>query len=392
MKGSIRPLPHRGPDAWQARWYIGKDRRGRKIERTRTFRAVNRREANALAAGILAELQQEAEQAAAEVGTVAGYAKPWLKRKERDLSPTTIRFSYGPIIDKIIKRFGTMRLDEVRPADVRDWHDELRAQGLTQRTVERHHGVLRAMYRDAMLTDELVSKVPTAFKRPPVKRRRIDLPDDTLIAQAIDAATGDFGNLIRLASLTGMRRGELLGLRWSDVVPGGPVTHADGTIEASAVLRVRRVVIELKGGKLGTKEPKTGEGRDVVILSDGIAVLDAQLESVTEQLAGLGRTVPVDGPIFADVRADRTGMTPRRPGWATQRWSRHRSRYGLDGVRIHDLRHAHATRLLHRGVSVKEVADRLGHLQTSTTVNMYAHTTTAGAIEAARAAAITPAV
>jgi integrase len=80
-------------------------------------------------------------------------------------------------------------------------------------------------------------------------------------------------------------------------------------------------------------------------------------------------------------------MTPHRPGWATEWWRNIRDDYGMAGVRLHDLRHYHVTWLLSKGVGIKEVSERVGHSLTSTTQNIYQHSTPAGQAAAVKALA-----
>ncbi len=374
MKGHVRPLKKR-PGYYIAEWYLGTDDRGRKRKITKTFKATGKRDADRQGTEILAELAKRADDIEKQRGTVAEYADRWLARKRRELSPATIQGGYQPIIKRIKQRFGRMQLDALTSEHVKEWYHVLGEQGLSARTVERHHQVLRAMYREAA-EDGRVTKIPTAFRRAKIGKPTLRVPDEETVATLLrSAGDGDFGVLLRLAVLTGMRRGELVGLRWSDI-EAGPEIDGLPTLR----IRVERSVLELKGGKLAVKTTKTGEARTVMIVGADTLLL-------VEHRRRKGKHVTPASYVFA---ADMRGMTPRRPGWVTQRWRRLRAEFGLEGVRLHDLRHFHATRLLAAGVPINDVSRRLGHSKTSTTLDIYGHATSAGEIEAAKAARLTP--
>ena len=125
-----------------------------------------------------------------------------------------------------------------------------------------------------------------------------------------------------------------------------------------------------------TGPTKSKRTRKVPIDATALAVLEAQMASVVAQLGE--RELQPSWPVFPDIKNDRTGRTPHRPGWASEWWRRHRDEYGMAGVRLHDLRHHHATSLLDDGVPLNTVSARLGHSKASTTSDIYGHGTDTG--------------
>lgn len=339
-------------------------------ERTKTFgRGVGKRKAAELAPGVIAELQATVAANVANRGTVKEYATTWLERRRTHLSPTTIAGGYEPIVRRIVKEFGRARMTDVTPQQVETWYFKLHAEGKSPATVERHHQVMRAIFRKAV-RDRVIVQVPTDVDRPKAEPTNINLPATVAVRNATATLGGDFGNFFRLLVLTGMRRGELIALAWADIEPLPPI---DG--ERRAILHVRRAAREAyREVTIGpTKSKRT---RKVRIGEEAMMVLDAQLASVREQLGR--RQMHGATPIFPDFTKDRTGKTPHRPGWASEWWERIRGEHGMDGVRLHDLRHHHATSLLEDGVPLNLVSARLGHSLASTTLNIYGHATDHG--------------
>ena len=413
MKGSVQPRPDRGPDAYLVRWYVGRDERGKRIERTRLIRAKNQREADALAVPIFAEFQAADEHEAKQRGTVAWYADRWLAAKRRQLSPTTIERSYAPIVERIKAEFGRMQLEDVRPRHVKDWYAKLaetktgtgkRRKTLSAKAIERHHQVLRAMFREA-LEDELVDRVPTTVRRPKPRKAQLTIPTEDLVARLLDGVTGNFGNMVRLEAETGLRNGELCGLLWSDITPYEHAELVDGepVKVTGLMISVRRAVIEVsrdadrpkdvewrqtaRGSWWGVKPTKTDNERDVLVTEDGMVALVDQLRSVTEQMGG-DELRARGGFVFPDVAADRRGRVPRMPSWITRQWSKVRGEYGLQGVRFYDLRHFHGSHMNAAGVDPKTIQERLGHSTILTTMNTYVHSTEQQSIGAAKAARV----
>lgn len=409
MSGSVRYLEARG--CWQARVYdpnLGR-------ERTRVFGhgVTSKREAKTLSYAVLAALQDDVTNLAGSRGTVAGYADEWLDRKRRQLSPTTIQCGYEPIVARIKAEFGKMRLEDVRPVHVKAWYAKLadtssgngkRRRKLSAKTVERHHQVLRAMFREA-LEDELVDRVPTSVKRPTPRKARPTIPTEAAVGALLDQVRGDFGNLVRLEAETGMRNGELSGLMWSDIEPHEYAELVDGqpVKVAGLMIRVRRAVIEAdqmeratdvqwhkrpRGGYWGIKGTKTDQERDILVTEDGMLALIDQLRSLTEQMGG-DELRARGGFVFADVRADRRGRVPRMPSWITRQWVKVRDEFGMTGVRFYDLRHFHGSHLNAQGFDPKVIQMRLGHSTIVTTMDTYVHVSEQQAIGAAKGAKIT---
>jgi integrase len=165
-----------------------------------------------------------------------------------------------------------------------------------------------------------------------------------------------FERPVVVALFTGLRRGELLALRWCDIdLDHGKLTVAGALEQSKAGVRL--------------KEPKTRAGRRTISLpAIVVEALRAQRQAQLERclLLGQGRP-PADGLVFP--AADGGHDTPRA---FTQRWERCTARLGL-AFSWHSLRHAHASMLIAAGVPITEIAERLGHADPTVTLKTYAH-------------------
>jgi len=175
----------------------------------------------------------------------------------------------------------------------------------------------------------------------------------------VDAASPSVRMALVLAATCGLRRGELVGLRWSDI--GG-----DG------MLTVSRSAVKVPGKPVVLKAPKSGQVRHLRLppwALDELVTFHGWLEEHAA-LAG-------DGPILADIFRDPTGQTHRSPEWLTQEWNRLCAKVGIAGLKLHGLRHLHATLLVEAGVPLAGIQGRQGHASLTTTLNNYVHTNAA---------------
>lgn len=163
--------------------------------------------------------------------------------------------------------------------------------------------------------------------------------------------------LVRLAIMTGLRRGELLGLRWQDL-----------DLE-SGVLRVFQSAQWISGQGWSFREPKTRSSRRSVALGRTIiAELTEHRKRQLEQRLKLGSVYADLDLVFSTALG-----TPIDPSNLRREWERIRRAADLPSLRFHDLRHVHASLMLLRGVHPKVVAERLGHADVGITMNTYSH-------------------
>lgn len=363
------------PGVWKVRAYVGLDPvTGRQRARSKTFQANGIRAARKMQARIETEWDDERRAHAAYVGTVAELVDRWLRlKRSEDRSPTYL--TRAEFIGKRIQdMIGHVPARDLTARHVSDWHVALRElpgrRRMSQATVLHHHRILSAVLRMAREHGD-IDKVATEATRPKkVDRYQIELPPSDTIQALLDAAPSHLRGAAWLAALTGLRRGELFGLQWTDVEPG--------------VIHVRRSVVELAGGELRDKPPKSDRARKVWISPDLQDVLVGWRLRLEDAAAQIGGVLADDARVLPNLRADTSGRTPMRPGWLTLAWSRHCEKHGVK-VRVHDLRHWYATHMLGAGLTAPEVAALLGHAQVSTTVNIYGHTSELSA-DRARAA------
>jgi len=187
-----------------------------------------------------------------------------------------------------------------------------------------------------------------------VERRVLSVED---ARRLIDAIRGDRLEALWICALTvGLRRGELLGLRWSDVD------------QEAGVLTVRQTVLRVDG-RLVFSEPKTARSRrSVPVPEPALARLRAHRARQAAERLAAGERWRDHGLVFAS-----TVGTPLEPRNVDRAWHAVRAKVGLDWLRLHDLRHACATFLLASGASPRTVMKTLGHSQIALTMNTYAH-------------------
>jgi integrase len=360
MAGSIR---QRGKQSWEIRAFAGKDAEtGKKRYVTRTVRG-ERREAEVALGRLLAEVDDG--QHAVRAGTVGELCERWYCHAAPDLSPA-VAAEYRRLLDKrILPRWSDTPLRRLRTADLDQWYGELRRSGgpggkaLAPNTVMRSHAVLRRALSQGVKWGWLTLN-PAANASPPrSKKQHLELPDPVDIAQLIEAAAKVNSSLptyFRLAAATGARRGELCALRWK---------HID--------LDKRRVTIARSmaevGGELIEKDTKTHQVRKVTIDEETTELLVAHREACADLATKCGTTIGSNSFLFSH-EVDFT--KPWRPNYATLAFGRLRNELGLDGVKLHHLRHFSATQLLSAGIDIRTVSGRLGHANASTTLDFYA--------------------
>lgn len=361
---------HVGGDRWRVRIYVGRDPiTGRQRQRGRNFQAKNQREANRLAAGIEAELRKDAERRQQRAGTVDGLVDEWLRFRDAQDSPNTVR-GRKAIIRRIRKGLGRVALADLSARHVDQWMTGLRAEGLRPTTIANHHTALRAILRQGDAWDMVTAEPTRKAKAPKRAKRKPKPPTAAAVQVLLKEAPPDLRMCAEIAAQVGMREAEIVGLRWSDIDFDEGVIHVN-----RALVRVNQVAP--RQWTTITKLPKSNQPRTVPVSGSLLALLAEQRNrqaefAATRLPAEFRRERNSDGWVIADLVKDPMGGVPRKPQWLAHAWIKHRDKHGSTAT-FHDLRHWHATELIDAGVPLPVVQQRLGHLQLTTTANVYSH-------------------
>ncbi len=299
--------------------------------------------------------------------TVSEFLEAWLTEYvEPNLSAKT-RIRYESIVQQhLIPAFGHIRLRSLRPRHVSPqyarWADSGRKNeeqgGLSPRTIVNHHRVLKGALGYAVQQQVLAANPADSVKPPRVAPPNIKVLDRPQLGHLLEIAKStSIGPIVHLAGHTGMRQGEVLAVRWSDV------NLDNGT------LRVERALEYIPGEGIRFKTPKTARSRRTVTLSNSLvrALRRARAAQAQRRLS-MGEGYGDQDLVFAT----QTGR-PLSPRNVLREFGKLVDRAGIPKIRFHDLRHTYATILLNEGVPISVVSERLGHSTPTTTLNVYAH-------------------
>jgi len=283
------------------------------------------------------------------------YLKEWLENATPGLRPKTAH-QYSEIIVKHITPYiGQVTLKDLTQQRIERFYSELSRDGRGARTVQYTHQVLHKALEKAVLYSLLVRNPSHGATLPRQHHEEMKVWDEAQVASFLAAASGSrLAALYHLAVVTGMREGELFGLKWSDV------QWSAGAI--SVQRQVQRVP------KIGWSfiEPKTKAGRRTIRIGPG--VMDAlrhhqELQQLEKKFAGK-RWIEHD-LIFPNSIGN-----PLEPSNMRLDYNRLLEEAGLPKIRFHDLRHTAASLMLNHGVPVIVVSNMLGHSKPSVTLDI----------------------
>lgn len=356
MRGGLR---ERTPGVWEVRVEAGRDPvTGRRRQISRTVRGTKRDAQRLL--NSLASAADDGRHSGTDV-TFAQLADRWLELAEADLSPTTARRYRDLLKNHIHPAIGSAQINRLRPSQLDALYSGLvTTSGLSPATVRQVHAVIRRALQQAVRW-EWIATNPAANATPPrVPRHELQPPDVEQVGKLLVAASEadpELGRFLHLAASTGARRGELCALRWRDVD------------RANSAVLISRAIVEV-AGRVSEKDTKTHAARRIALDAGTMAAIDAQLALANERAATAEVELSPAAHIFS---LEPDGSRPWSPGMVTKRFKAIRDALGYQTVRLHDLRHFAATRLLSAGVPVRTVSGRLGHANAATTLTVYAH-------------------
>jgi len=349
LEGSIY---QRQDGRWVAAVTLEGQRRKTLYGRTKREALAAMREFELRRAGGLAGLTSEQ--------TLGTFLNRWLEDVARPrLRPRTFQSYEGIIRVRVLPRLGKVRLSKLTAQQIQGLYTFLLTErSLSERSVQYTHRVLHTALKQAVRWN-LIARNPVDGAEAP-RPRRPELhtlsPDEVRQLLAFVEGTPRFA-LYALAVTTGLRRGELLGLRWDDIdLDRGRVT-------------VRRTLQQVAGKGQVPLEPKTPRSRRTVALSMlTVEALRHHQEIQAEASRQAGSAWQDTGAVFATSIG-----TPFEGGVVSRTFQSDLSAAGLPRVRFHDLRHTCATLLLEGDTNPKVVQEMLGHSTIVLTLDVYSH-------------------
>jgi len=280
-------------------------------------------------------------------------------------SPRTVE-GYQSIVNRyLIPALGAIPLYQLQPQHLEKYYANALLNGrldgkggLSARTVLHHHRLLSEALSHAVKQGVLVRNVAEVVVAPRPGRSQMATLSFADVPRFLDAARRTPYYILFYAALyTGMRRGELLGLRWCDIDLG------------KASISVVQTLYRLSSGEFVIKEPKSPHSRRLVALSPSLAELLRGYHAEQEaQKVLLGTTLTGQDLVFAHPDG-----SPLDPSTVTHAFGKLIKKAELPHIRFHDLRHTHATLMLKGGVHPKIVSERLGHANIGITLDTYSH-------------------
>jgi len=306
--------------------------------------------------------------------TIAKYLERWLADYARpNLAPRTAE-GYEFIVRRhIVPALGSVKLTQLTPAQIQHYLGQKRSEGsrldgkgtLSARTIRHHYMVLHKALQTAVKMG-LISRNPTdGVDTPTCERTEMHTLDAFDLDRFLDAARGSpYYPLFFLLLTSGMRRSEVLALRWQDV---------DLILGR---IHVTRALHSLRDGSIVIRDCKTQRSRRTVHLPGPATMALREYRHRQERLyAELGQDMKDSHLVFCRLDVDWTPEGPRclLPNSVTHAWVKLARSAGFPGLRLHDARHTHVSLLMNNGARLEDIAARLGHSTISTTVDIYGH-------------------
>jgi integrase len=359
MKGHIR---ERSPGHWAIVLDIADPQTGKRRRKWHSFKGT-KREAQVECARLIGEHKAGKVNLAPKKTTVAEFLNRWLDHMRAQLTPHSYERYEGVITKNIIPAIGNVALAKLQPPAISQAYAKALKSGrrdgtggLSPKTVLFMHRLLHQALAQAVRW-ELLGKNPAAAVEPPkIERRQMAALDTNAAAAMVEASRGTtMFIVVLLGVMLGLRRGEIAALHWRAI---------------DLELGTLAVVLNAEQTRQGVREkpPKNGKGRSVELPALVVEELRRYRAQQAEHLLRLGVRLNDDHHVV--MREDGLPYLPRSLTQIFQRFLRSQK---LQRIRLHDLRHTHATLLLKGGVHPKIAQERLGHSSIAITLDLYSH-------------------
>lgn len=342
-------LVQRSDGRWQGSITIGYDGRGRQKRRYAYGRT--QREAREK----LDELRRQFALGVhgSEGLKVNDFLKQWRDEKAKSIKPRTVEI-YETLSKHLERHIGSLKLDKVRASDVSNCIAQI-ADEVGTPTANKARTMLFGAFRLAVKWRMLAWNPVEAVDRLREEPRPMVIWTSQEAAMFIAHTAGDrLFPAIFLMMATGLRRGEVLGLEWTDL--------------DRARVHVQRSVGIVKG-ELTVSTPKTLQGARIVTLADDALQVLVQHRRRQDAERSIAQEAwqPSDRVFTTEIGS------PLTPMMLTHAWNRMQERAGVRHVRLHDLRHLHVSLLVREGFDPRTIADRIGHSDPAFTLRRYSH-------------------
>ncbi len=384
MQGHIRKRVHKTVDGGQSvNWYVVIDlphsADGKRRQKWHgAFRT--RKEAEAARAKMIHEFNSGTYVEPTTITLNEWVRSHWFPMVKGRVKPSTFDSYRRNLELHVLPHIGSQQLRQLNPtildrlyADLVSNGHRKSSEGLSPKTVRYVHAILHKVLADAMDAG-LVGINMAERAKPP--RPRSTRPNEISFWEPHQLRA--FLELVRdhrleaawhLAAMTGMRRGEVLGLRWKDI-------DFD-----NARISVRQALVSV-GYQVITSSPKSHQARVIDLDQRTMNELQANQQRQSQERKEWGADYQERGLVFC-----REDGSPIHPHSLSQTFERLVSKSGLPRIRLHDLRHTHATIAIKAGVPVKVISERLGHETPAFTLKQYAHVIPGMQAEAAQSIA-----
>lgn len=349
---------------WEARITTGRDPgTGKQIQRSFTGKtqADVRKKMQATAVAV-----NEGTYIAPQRMTVGQWLDIWEREYLGSVKQLTAA-NYRAVIRNHIKpALGAIKLDTLDAHTVQGFYNSLCGEkdghpGLAPSTVKVVHGVLHQALKQAMINGYIRNNPTEACKLPRVEKKEVVPLDDVHTKAFLEAIKGHrFEALFIFDLFTGLRRGELLGLLWSNV------DFKKGTIHIDRQLQREKK----KGGQYIFMPLKNDKSRTITPAPWLMQKLKAHKQSQTAQRLKVGALWEDSGLVFTDELGRHLDG-----GTVYQNFKRIAAGIGIPDARLHDLRHTYAVTAIRSGDDIKTVQGNLGHATAAFTLDVYAHVT-----------------
>lgn len=376
MAGSIQK---RGNNKYLLTVSLGRGAKGKRLRYTQTIEAKNDKEAEKKLAEFLVSVEKGTYIEPSKL-TFFDFVQRWVRDYAKNtLAPKTFHRYQEMLKSRIIPSLGHIMLESLKPTHLLEFYNNLREDGirtdgkkggLAERTILHHHRLISAILSDAVEWQLIISNPANRVKPPKAKKKDISHYNEEqlfVLLQKLDSEPINYRLMVYLAITGGLRRGEIMGLDWSDI------DFEKKTLE------VKKSSQYLPSHGVFLKDPKNESSKRILTLPTTTILLLLDFKAYQEESkSNAGDKWKESDRIFTAWNGE-----PAHPDTISGWFAEFIRKSKLPHITFHGLRHTNASLLIAEGLDLKTISTRLGHSTVSTTTDIYAHALRKPDIEAA---------